>query len=71
MPTIAPEQTVEEIIAGWRRGEDPPGMVSPAGPRYAGGEFAEQEIARVGTRSTAQTLCGTWCTAHISPWLCC
>lgn len=68
---VTPERNVEEIIAGWRQGLDLDGLENPAGPLYAGGEFAEHEISLVGTRNTGSTICGTWCTVVKEPYACC
>lgn len=61
VPTLAPERTVEEIVAGWRLGLDPDGFDNPAGPLYFSG-YAESEITRTGGTSADPLTMGSWCT---------
>jgi hypothetical protein len=44
MPKLSEEQA-DRIVAGWRSGEQTvEGWENPAGPLFAGGEYAEAEI---------------------------
>ncbi len=49
MATLAPERTVDEVVAGWRRGRHEDGPENPAGPVYAGGGYVEHEITMTGS----------------------
>jgi hypothetical protein len=59
MPTDTLERA-EEIIAGWRRGEDVDGQ-NPAGPLFTSGDFAEYEITMTGTGTDDPTFLITGC----------
>jgi hypothetical protein len=44
---LAPERTVDDIVAGWRRDPDADGPVNPAGPLFAD-QYTEFEITMTG-----------------------
>lgn len=50
MPVLAPERA-EEVLAGWRRGEELDGLASPAGPMFPDG-YTEADITLTGGGST-------------------
>jgi len=52
MTTLMKERA-EDIVAGWRAGED-----GPAGPLFPSGEYAEHEVTMTGGSGR----CGTACT---------
>ena len=51
--TTPMKERAEDIVAGWRTGED-----SPAGPLFPSGEYAEHEVTMTGGSGR----CGTACT---------
>jgi hypothetical protein len=69
MPTLAPERSVEEIVAGWRRGLDEDGWDNPAGPRFIG-DYAEFEITMTGNQTKDPYTMGSVCTAGWCTFCC-
>ena len=51
--TTPMKERAEDIVAGWRAGED-----GPAGPLFPSGEYAEHEVTMTGGSGR----CGTACT---------
>lgn len=56
MATLAAVRTVDEVIAGWRSGEDVEGAANPAGPVFSEG-YAEQEITMTGGSGSGNGKC--------------
>ncbi|TYB68722.1 hypothetical protein FXF51_09310 [Nonomuraea sp. PA05] len=72
-------ELAERIVAGWRGDTRPvEGWDSPAGPLFAGGDYAESDITmeailgstEAGAQPAAVTVCGTVCTDS-RPRVCC
>lgn len=57
MPMLMKERA-EDVVAGWRAGDQPLEMSSPAGPLFPSGEYAEHELTMTGHSGK----CGTVCT---------
>ncbi|QSB13189.1 hypothetical protein JQS43_16295 [Natronosporangium hydrolyticum] len=65
MPTLTIEQ-VDEIIDGWRNGEEQDGLENPAGPLFSSSGYAESEITLTGTGYPGLS-CGTGCSGSYDP----
>jgi hypothetical protein len=69
MSVATPERTVDEIVAGWRRGLDEDGLENPAGPLFFD-EYAEFDLTRTGGATKDPFTMGSVCTAGFCTFCC-